>query len=266
MIISRTPFRISFFGGGSDYPVWYRGHGGKVLATTIDKYCYISCRYLPPFFDYRSRINYSKIELVNSIDEILHPAVRETLRYLNIQEGLEIHHDGDLPARTGLGSSSAFTVGFLHALMALKQIMPTKLQLAKEAIHLEQDILKENVGCQDQVSTAFGGFNRIDFSPNDEIATTPIIFKRERFEEFEKHLLLYFTGFTRTASEIAKNQIEQTKNRVSEITRMSEMVEEGIRILTNPGPLEEFGKLLHESWMLKRSLHPKISTPLIDQI
>ena len=157
MIISRTPFRISFFGGGTDYPDWYYKHGGAVLATTIDKYCYINCRYLPPFFDHRYCIVYSKVEHCQTVEEIAHPAVREALRYLEIQRGVEIHHDADIPARSGVGSSSAFTVGLLNALYALKGQMVSKHRLATESVHLEQDILKETVGSQDQVLAAHGG-------------------------------------------------------------------------------------------------------------
>src|SRR3989338_8136080 len=159
MIISRTPFRISFFGGGTDYPVWYEDNGGAVLSTTIDKYCYLTCRYLPPFFRHKYRIVYSKVDMVRDIEDIRHPAVRAILKFVSINEGVEIHHDGDLPARTGLGSSSAFTVGLLHSLYALKGHMPTKRQLAMDAIRLEQNIMKENVGSQDQALAAFGGFN-----------------------------------------------------------------------------------------------------------
>src|SRR5216110_1109894 len=180
MIISRTPFRISFFGGGTDYPTWYRQHGGEVLATTIDKYCYLTCRYLPPFFEHRTRIGYSKIESCHSNDEIAHPSVREVLRHLSIDRGVEIHHDGDLPARSGMASSSAFTVGLLHALYALKGQMPTKHQLAMDGIFLEQERLQETVGSQDQVSTAYGGFNHIAFSPDGEVAITPITLATDR--------------------------------------------------------------------------------------
>src|SRR5690349_23405804 len=168
MIISRTPFRISFFGGGTDYPAWYRSHGGAVLAATIDKYCYLTCRHLPPFFEHRIRLVYRKIETCTALDEISHPAVREALRYLRIDRGVELHHDGDLPARSGMGSSSAFTVGLLHALYALKGQMVSKRQLALETIHIEQNILKETVGSQDQYSASYGGLNQISFSPNDE--------------------------------------------------------------------------------------------------
>jgi D-glycero-alpha-D-manno-heptose-7-phosphate kinase len=266
MIITRTPFRVSFFGGGTDYPVWYRENGGAVLGTTIDKYCYITCRCLPPFFEHRHRIAYSQTELVRSIDEIRHPAVREALRYMGISEGMEIHHDGDLPARTGLGSSSAFTVGLLHALYALKGIMPSKMQLAREAIHIEQNILKENVGCQDQVLAAFGGFNRVDFSGERDIEIKRITIKAERLESLQNHLMLVFTGFSRMASEIAGEQIKETPNRKTELTKMYLMVDQAIDILNGDGDLVEFGRLMHESWQLKRSLTDKISTPYTDYL
>ncbi len=265
MIISRTPFRISFFGGGTDYPVWYRENGGAVLATTIDKYCYITCRYLPPFFEHKSRIIYSQMEHVLDIDEIRHPSVRETLKFLGITEGMEIHHDADLPARTGLGSSSSFTVGLLHALYALKGMMPNKMQLALDAIHIEQERIKENVGSQDQTLAAFGGFNRIDFSGKNNIQVRPITLNHQRLELLQNHLMLLFTGFSRTASEIAAEQIKNTAKRKNELNAMLQMVDEAINILKS-NDLAEFGKLLHESWQLKRSLTDKISTPEIDDI
>jgi len=267
MIISRTPFRISFFGGGTDYPVWYREHGGAVLATTIDKYCYISCRYLPPFFDHRSRIVYSKVETVKSNDQIEHPAVRGALQYMGIQEGVEIHHDADLPARAGLGSSSSFTVGLLHALVALQGMMPTKLRLATEAIRVEQRVLKEHVGCQDQVLAAFGGFVRIDFHGGDrEFDVVPVIMSRERLQELQDHLLLYFTGTSRIASEVAKDQIARMSHNGQQLSVMRQMVDHALAILTGGEPLAELGGLLHESWMLKRSLSSRISAPVIDEI
>ena len=266
MIISRTPFRISFFGGGTDYPVWYKDNGGSVLGTTIDKYCYITCRCLPPFFEHKYRIVYSQSELVRRLDEIQHPAVREVLRFMGISEGMEIHHDGDLPARTGLGSSSSFTVGFLHALYALKGIMPSKMQLAKDAIHIEQDIIKENVGSQDQILTALGGLRRIDFNGGQNIDSQRITISSHRVETLESHLMLFFTGLSRTASEIAGEQIKQTPNKKEELVRMHRMVDEAIRILNDDNDLSDFGRLLHESWQLKRSLTDKISTPDIDCI
>ena len=266
MIISKTPFRISFFGGGTDYPVWYRENQGQVLSTTIDKYCYITIRYLPPFFPHKHRIVYSKIEMVNDINEILHPAVRATLQFVNIDKGIEIHHDGDLPAKTGLGSSSSFTVGLLNSLYALKGVIPSKLQLAKEAIHIERDILKENVGAQDQVAAAFGGFNKINFNGKDEIKIEPITIGKERIKQLENHLMLFFTGFSRTASDIAKSQIENTPNKKRELSLMYQMVDEAIKILNEKGDIKDFGKLLHEAWLLKKSLTDKISTPEIDNI
>ena len=266
MIISRTPFRMSFFGGGTDYPVWFRDHGGAVLATTIDKYCYISCRRLPPFFEHRTRIAYSRIELVKNHQDIEHPAVRGVLKYLNIEDGLEIHHDGDLPARTGLGSSSSFTVGLLHALYALRHIMPSKSQLAQAAIHIEQDLLGEAVGCQDQVLAAQGGLCRVNFFPNGEIGHTQIVMKPERLAAFQSHLQLYFTGFSRIASEVAREQIDRTNQRQTELSAMLQMVEEGIALLTGGSDIAEFGALLHEAWMLKRRLTTRITTPAIDDI
>jgi len=266
MIISKTPFRISFFGGGTDYPVWYRENQGAVLSTTIDKYCYITIRYLPPFFPHKHRIVYSKIEMVNDINEILHPAVRATLQFVNIDKGIEIHHDGDLPAKTGLGSSSSFTVGLLNSLYALKGVIPSKLQLAKEAIHIERDILKENVGAQDQVAAAFGGFNKINFNGKDEIKIEPITIGKERIKQLENHLMLFFTGFSRTASDIAKSQIENTPNKKRELSLMYQMVDEAIKILNENRNIKDFGKLLHEAWLLKKSLTDKISTPEIDNI
>jgi len=266
MIISKTPFRISFFGGGTDYPVWYRENQGAVLSTAIDKYCYITIRYLPPFFPHKHRIVYSKIEMVNDINEILHPAVRATLQFVNIDKGIEIHHDGDLPAKTGLGSSSSFTVGLLNSLYALKGVIPSKLQLAKEAIHIERDILKENMGAQDQVAAAFGGFNKINFNGKDEIKVEPITIGKERIKQLENYLMLFFTGFSRTASDIAKSQIENTPNKKRELSLMYQMVDEAIKILNEKGDIKDFGKLLHEAWLLKKSLTDKISTPEIDNI
>ena len=208
MIICRTPFRISFFGGGTDYPGWYRSHGGAVLATTIDKYCYLTCRYLPPFFEHRLRVVYRKIETCMSVEEISHPSVRETLRFLEIDRGVELHHDGDLPARSGMGSSSAFTVGLLNALYALKGQMPSKRQLALESIHVEQDILKETVGSQDQVMAAYGGLRHVQFLQNGEISVRPLTLSHARIDEFNDHLMLFYTGIIRTASDVAKSYVE----------------------------------------------------------
>ncbi|MBI4710600.1 MAG: kinase, partial [Nitrospirae bacterium] len=214
MIISRTPHRISFFGGGTDYPAWYFEHGGRVLGAAIDKYCYISCRYLPPFFEHKYRIVYSKLETASSLDEIQHPAAREvlkyfkdTLRYFDGDAGFEIHHDGDIPARSGMGSSSAFTTGLLKTLYALVGKVVSKEKLFKEAIHIEQNIIKENVGSQDQVWAAQGGLNVIEFMQNGTIIVKPIIMKESCLKAFEKKFMLFFTGISRYSTEIAGDKI-----------------------------------------------------------
>ncbi len=267
MIITRTPFRISFFGGGTDYPAWYQEHGGVVLATTIDKYCHITCRYLPPFFEHKHRIVYSHIEMVQEIEQIKHPAVRGILRWAGVERGLEIHHDGDLPARSGLGSSSSFTVGLVHALAALQGKYASKEQLAKDAIHIEQDVIQEHVGSQDQISAAFGGFNRIEFRPNKTFQVSPIILSAGRLSELQEHLVLCFTGFSRIASEVAQSQIANFRSREVELKRMAQMVGEAIELLQSSHcAIDDFGKLLHESWQYKRSLSDRVSTPEIDEI
>jgi len=266
MIVSRTPFRVSFFGGGTDYPVWFEENGGAVLATTINKYCYITCRYLPPFFEHKYRVVYSKVETVNKASEIQHPVVRAALEMKNIEEGLEIHHDGDLPARTGLGSSSAFTVGMLNALYALKGNMVPKKQLAEEAIHLERNILNESVGSQDQVLTALGGFKKIDFNTDHSISEMPVIVSSERRSELESHLLLFYTGISRFASKVAEKKIANIPKKKKELAVMRQMVDEGLKIITNGQCIADFGKLLHESWKLKRELSDGISTSLVNEI
>jgi len=265
MIISRTPFRMSFFGGGTDYPGWFKDHKGAVLATTIDKYCYITCRYLPPFFDHKYRIIYSQMEHCEDIKDIDHPSVREVIKHLKIKQGLEIHHDGDLPARTGLGSSSSFTVGLLNGLYALKGKMSTKEQLAKEAIHVEQKMIKENVGCQDQVSAAYGGLNYVEFGGNNHLQVQRITISEKKIKDLQSHLMLYFTGFSRTASEIAKHQVKNIPKKKKELEAMHQMVPQAANIL-NKGKIKDFGELLHESWTIKRELSHKVSTAKIDQI
>jgi D-glycero-alpha-D-manno-heptose-7-phosphate kinase len=266
MIISRTPFRISFFGGGTDYPAWFRKHGGAVLATTIDKYCYLTCRYLPPFFEHRIRLVYSKIESCQTVDDITHPAVREVLKYLNIDRGVEIHHDGDLPARSGMGTSSSFTVGLLHALYALKGYMPSKQQLATESIQIEQEILKETVGSQDQVLAAHGGFNHINFLPNGEFSVRPITLSSERLKELSSHLMLFYTGIKRTASTIAEGYVNDIESRKRQLRIMKDLIEESISILNNGADITEFGELLYEAWQAKRSLSAAVSNSHVDEI
>lgn len=265
MIISRTPFRMSFFGGGTDYPAWFEHNPGAVLATTINKYCYITCRYLPPFFDHKSRIIYSKMEHVSEINEIDHPAVREVLRYLDIHKGIEIHHDGDLPARTGLGSSSSFTVGLLNSLYALLGRMTSKSKLTEEAIYIEQQMCHENVGCQDQALAAYGGFNFIEFGGSQLLQVNKVIIPSDRLQRFQDHLMLFFTGFSRTASVIAAHQIKNIPKKKAELKTMHEMAVHGLELLKEDR-LKEFGGLLDEGWQIKRKLSDKISTPKIDEI
>ncbi len=266
MIISRTPFRISFFGGGTDYPGWYRKHGGAVLATTIDKYCYITCRYRPPFFEHKFCIIYSKMEYCQSLDEIAHPAVRAILRYLHINRGLEIHHDGDLPARSGLGSSSAFSVGLLHALHALQGTMAGKHQLAMEGIHLEQEVMKETVGSQDQVLAAYGGFNHIGFLPNGEISVRPVTISPERLRELESYCMLFYTGIRRTASSVAESYVNGIDDKRRQLRLIKELVDEALAVVSNGQDLAAFGELLHESWQAKRSLSAKVSNGAVDDL
>ena len=268
MVISRTPFRVSFFGGGTDYPVWYKENGGAVLSTTIDKYCYVSCRFLPPFFTHKSRIVWSKIESVKNTEDIEHPSARAVIKHLNVADGLEIHHDGDLPARSGLGASSSFTVGLLNALRVLTgKPVSNKNELALEAIHVEQNLLKENVGSQDQVAAAFGGLNKIEFSSSNNVSVSSIKVDPKKLDLLQNHLVLVFTGLARSASEIAEEQIKNTKQKTEELKNMRQMVEKAISILTHPSSnLDNFGRLLHDSWQLKRGLSSKITNSVIDEV
>ena len=266
MIITRTPFRISLFGGGTDYPGWYREHGGAVLSTTIDKYCYINARYLPPFFEHQFRVVYSRIESTNRIEEIEHPSVRATLNFMNFQRGVEIHHDGDLPARSGMGSSSSFTVGLLNALHALQGHMATKEQLANESIMVEQDLLKENVGSQDQVNAAYGGFNHITFHASGEISVRPVIIPPDRQDELTSHLMLFYTGIKRTADKVAGEYVASLEAKRRQLRILRDMVEEGLSILCGHGPIKEFGELLHEGWLAKQSISDKISNSAIAEV
>jgi D-glycero-alpha-D-manno-heptose-7-phosphate kinase len=266
VIITRTPFRVSFFGGGTDYPAWYKEHGGAVLATTIDKYCYLSCRYLPPFFDARYRTVYNKTELTKTIAEIEHPVVRTCLNNMDFSaHGTEIVHYADLPSRTGLGSSSSFTVGLLHALSGLKGQMLSKRQLAEMAIDIEQNKLAENVGSQDQVSAAFGGFNLIQFQESG-FEIRPLTFSAERMHELEGSLMLVFTGISRFASEVAAHQVQNISKKAPELSAMRKMVDEAIGILTSSQDMADFGRLLHEAWTLKASLSPYVSSSEIDEL
>jgi D-glycero-alpha-D-manno-heptose-7-phosphate kinase len=266
MIISRTPFRLSLFGGGTDYPSWYRDHGGAVLGVTIDKYCYITCRYLPPFFEHRFCIIYSKMEFCQSVEEIKHPAVREVLKFMHVDRGVEIHHDSDLPARSGMGSSSAFTVGLLHALYALTGRMVSKQRLALESVHLEQEVLRETVGSQDQVLAAYGGPNHILFSPEGEITVQPVTVGRDRLRELNDHLMLFYTGIKRTASDVAETYVTGISARSRQLHHLRTLVDRALTLLDSTDNITEFGELLHEAWQVKRSLSSSVSNLDVDTL
>ena len=265
MIISRTPYRISFFGGGTDYPAWYLKHGGQVLSTTIDKYLYISCRYLPPFFEQSLRLVYSKIEMCQHSSELNHPSAREVMQFLGIDNGLELHYNGDLPGRGGLGSSSAFTVGLLNALYAYKGQMVSPHRLAMESIHIEQDIIKETVGSQDQTNVAYGGFNKIRFKQNGEITIDPVTISYERIQALDENLMLFYTGILRTAEKVAKSYVNIIEEKEKQLLLMHDMVDEAIELIVN-GNLDDFGYLLNDTWQQKRSLSKMVSNSQVDEI
>jgi len=255
VIIVRSPLRVSFIGGGSDFPQYFKEYGGAVLSTTINKYIYITCRHLPPYFDHKYRILWSYIENVKDINEIQNHIVRECLRYLKCRDGLEIHYDGDVPARSGLGSSSAFTVGLLNTLYKLKGIRKTKMQLAKDAIYVEQELVKDNCGCQDQVASATGGFNKITF--DDDIRVHSVCYP----EELESWVMLIYTGQPRNSSDIVKTY----KFNPTEMKEMCRLVDDGVNILGNKDIIG-FGKLLDEAWQLKKGLSPLITNKRIDEL
>jgi D-glycero-alpha-D-manno-heptose-7-phosphate kinase len=268
VIITKTPFRISFFGGGTDYPDWYKDNEGSVLSVAIDKYCYLTCRYLPPFFSYKYRIRYYQREEAKTLDEIEHPVVREALRSTGIDRGIDLVHHADLPARSGLGSSSTFTVGFLHALNRLKHIEITKYELARAAITLEQDIIKEAVGSQDQTAAAYGGLNRIIFGGSAEIDVRPVQILGKNLYELQDSLALFFTGQSRTASDIAIDQIKNIKKNNRSLSTLNQSVNEGLNILTSQSgySAQEFGRLMHEQWLIKKELSKNISNDEVNDI
>jgi len=266
VIISRTPYRISLFGGGTDYPTWYRKYGGKVLASTIDKYLYISVRNLPPYFSHRLRLVYSIIEECQSFDEIRHPTAREVLKYLNVKDGLEIHYDGDLPGQSGMGSSSSFTVGLLNALIAYTGGVATPESLVEKSIYIEQDVVGEAVGSQDQVCAAYGGFNNIGFHTDGSVSVDPVGLSRDRIKALNEHLMLFFTGKARLAHEVAITYANNLDSQKEKLIRMLEMVDEAKEILQGGGELNQIGYLLDESWILKRSLSPTVSTEMLDAV
>lgn len=265
MIISRTPFRISFFGGGSDYPIWYKENKGRVINASIDKYCFVNLRELPPFFDYKYRLRYFKREEVSSLEEIEHPSIRECLRFLNIKENIDLVHHSDLPAQSGLGSSSTFTVGLLHAAYALINKMPSKYQLALEAIEIEQNLIGEAVGSQDQTAAAFGGLNRVDFGGARELSVTPLIINPKKLRNLQDHLMLFFTGFSRNAASIAKKQIDLTPSKTSELNAMVDLCKEAEKSLVeSQASISDWGKLLCEQWKIKKSMSNLITNSDID--
>jgi D-glycero-alpha-D-manno-heptose-7-phosphate kinase len=267
MIISRTPFRISLFGGGTDYPRWYREHGGAVLAATIDKYCYISVRVLPPFFTHRFRVVYSVVESVREVAEISHPSVRAVLQHFGIEQGLEIHHDGDLPARSGIGSSSAFTVGLIAAVRALEGRPASKRGLAREAIHVEQCLLHEPVGVQDQISAAFGGFNHMVFERDGSFAIEPVDLPRPRLEALQDHLLLLYTGMSRTSADVSRTVLTNLKARYAQLRALQQTVDTAKALLLSPvTDLAELGRLLHETWLRKQELSEAVSNETVNEI
>jgi D-glycero-alpha-D-manno-heptose-7-phosphate kinase len=267
MIISRTPFRVSFFGGGTDYPVWYKDHGGVVISSTIDKYCYVTLRELPPFFKYKHLLRYYQREEANSIEEIEHPSIRECLKFLNMKKNIELVHHADLPAQSGLGSSSTFTVGLLMAGYALNNQMITKNQLAQDAIEVEQHRIGEAVGSQDQTSAAFGGLNRINFGGHREVNVTPLTISLEKVKNLQNHIMLFFTGFSRNAADIAQKQIEISSNKTKELNIMVELCQEAEKLLvSSEDGFLEWGELLNEQWKIKKSMTNLVTNSKIDEM
>jgi D-glycero-alpha-D-manno-heptose-7-phosphate kinase len=267
VIITKTPYRVSFFGGGTDFPLWYREHGGSVISTAINQFCYVSVRRKPPFFPYKHRFVYSEMEDVSEVKDIKHPAIKGVLQWLQWEEGLEIHHDGDLPARSGLGSSSAFTVGLLNAMYQLMGRATSLQQLAKDAIHVEQEVIGEVVGSQDQIAVACGGFNRIDFLPEGGWVVKPVSVSSTRLQQLQDHLLLYFTGFSRFASQIEASKLVNFSSRKQELQRMMQMVTDAESLLIDESrDLHEFGSMLQEAWEYKKSLSTGVTTTAIDNI
>ncbi len=266
MIISKTPLRVSFFGGGTDYPAHYEEHGGEVISTSIDQYVYVTVTRLNPLFEHKIRVAYSKTELVRTVDEIQHPSVRHCLRDLGIEEGVEVSVTTDLPARTGLGSSSAFTVGLLHALSAYQGKLISQENLAREAIHVEQKLICERVGSQDQVAAALGGFRRITFGKDFVFRAEPVPLSVDRRAQLQSHLLLFFTGITRLAEQVLEEQSSKVQVNAATLSAMRAQVAEAVDILCSARrELAEFGALLHEGWQMKRGLAACISNELIDQ-
>lgn len=264
MIITKTPFRISFFGGGTDYHSFYKEYGGSVISSSFDKYCYVTVGHLPRFFDYSNQVIYSKIERTKTIEEIEHPLVRNAMKYLNMNE-LRIDYEADLPARSGLGTSSSFAVGLLLAFYALKGQFINKKELAEEAIHLERILCKENGGIQDQIAASYGGLNKIEFYEGG-FTVNPIIISSKRKKELNDNLMLFFTGFSRFSAELSAVQEKNISNKISLLKEMHSLVNEAHNILVSNVSLNEFGKLLDYTWKLKKSITDIISNDKIDSL
>ena len=265
MIITRTPFRMSFFGGGTDFEEYFKEHGGAVLSTTFDKYCYVSVRHLPRFFDYWNEIIYSRIERVQHTEEIVHPAIRNAMLMKDMHE-LRLSYDADLPARSGLGTSSSFAVGMLNAFSALKGKKLSKQQLAEEAIYLERVLCKESGGIQDQIAAAYGGLNLISFGA-DGFRVKPLELSKERRQALNDSLLLFFTGFSRFSSDIQQNTVKALKDKEAELKEMTALVYEAETLLLNENAsLDEFGRMLDHTWRLKRGISSGITTGSIDEM
>lgn len=262
MIITQTPFRMSFFGGGTDFPEFYKENGGSVLSTTFDKYCYVNVRHLPRFFDYSTELSYSKLERVNQVEDIVHPAIREAMKYLDMYE-IRLTYEADLPARSGLGTSSSFAVGMLNAFYALKGKYADKKKLADEAIYLERVLCKEAGGIQDQIAASYGGFNRISFD-FEGYNVNPVIISPQRKRELNDNLMLFFTGFSRFSSEIQESTQGALKEKKAQMMEMLKLVDEAENVLTSKSDLNEFGRLLNYTWELKRGIANTISTDSID--
>lgn len=264
MIITKTPFRMSFFGGGTDFNGFFNEHGGAVLSTTFDKFAYVTVRKLPPFFDYKTHITYSKEEKVNETSEIVHPAIRNAMQWLNL-DNIRMTYEADLPARSGLGTSSSFAVGMLSAFYALKGQYADKRKLADDAIYLERTLCQESGGIQDQIAASFGGFNRINFS-RDGYSVNPLIMSSERKKDLNDHLMLFFTGFSRFSSDIQKGTEKSMKDKTQQLLEMYALVDDAEKILVDKNTsLDEFGKLLDYTWKLKRGISSVISTDSIDE-
>ena len=266
MIITKTPFRMSFFGGGTDMEDYFNQYGGAVISTTFDKYCYVNVRHLPRFFDYSNEISYSKTERVKTVDEIKHPAVRNAMKMLDMHE-LRLTYEADLPARSGLGTSSSFAVGMLNAFHSLKGKYADKRKLADEAIYLERVLCNESGGWQDQIAASFGGLNRINFSKNG-YEVIPIIISPERKKRLNNNLMMFFTGFTRFSSEVQKtNSITDSEEKLNRLHEMYALVDKAEAILQDDhSDLDEFGRLLDYTWQLKRQTGGNVSTSSIDKL